>query len=40
MASGMLVVPLDMELMKLAVEGIKKPIATPAAIARKIQRVR
>ncbi len=36
----MLVVPLENELMKLLLEGIKKPIATPIAIAKNIQRVK
>ena len=39
-ASGILVVPLENELMKPAVDGMKYPKPTPIAIARKIQRVK
>ncbi len=39
-ASGMLLVPCEKELMNSELEGIKYPMDTPAAIARKIHRVR
>src|ERR1035437_9202308 len=39
-ASGILVVPLEKELMKPAVDGIKYPKPTPIAMARNIQRVK
>ena len=39
-AKGMLVVPLDIELMNEAVEGIKYPIATPITMAEKIHTVK
>jgi hypothetical protein len=35
-----LVVPLEKELIKLPLEGMKYPIATPTAIARKIHSVK
>lgn len=40
MANGILVVPLEKELTRPDEDGIKKPIDTPIAIARKIQNVR
>jgi hypothetical protein len=40
MAKGILVVQLDMELMKVAVEGTKYPIATPIIMAEKIHTVK
>jgi hypothetical protein len=39
-AKGILVVPVENELIKPDDSGMKYPIATPVAIARKIQRVR
>jgi len=40
MAKGILVVPDEKELIKLADEGTKYPIQTPRAIANNIQRVK
>ena len=40
MASGILVVPDENELIKLDDEGMKQPIATPIAMAKKIHKVR
>jgi hypothetical protein len=40
MASGIFVVPEEKELRNPLLDGIKYPIETPIAIARKIQRVR
>jgi hypothetical protein len=40
MASGMLVVPLEKELMNEDEDGKKYPMATPDAMAKKIQSVR
>jgi hypothetical protein len=40
MANGILVVPSENELIKLEEDGIKYPIDTPIAMARKIQRVK
>lgn len=40
MASGILVVPSDIEFMNAELEGIKYPIPIPVAIAKNIQRVR
>lgn len=40
MARGTLVVPLEKELIKSLLDGIKYPIETPIAIAKNIQRVR
>jgi hypothetical protein len=39
-ANGILVVPLENELIKSALEGIKYPIETPKAIAKNIHRVK
>jgi hypothetical protein len=39
-ANGIFVVPFEKELMKPLLEGIKYPMATPHAMARKIQRVK
>ena len=39
-ANGILVVPLEKELIKLLLEGMKCPTATPIAIARNIQSVK
>jgi hypothetical protein len=40
MANGILVVPLEKELMNVLLEGIKYPILTPKAIAKKIHKVK
>tara|TARA_B110000908_G_C9995603_1_gene331750 strand:+ start:73 stop:318 length:246 start_codon:yes stop_codon:yes gene_type:complete len=40
MANGMLVVPFEKELMNPALSGIKLPMETPKAIARKIHKVK
>ena len=39
MANGILVVPVENELMNVDDDGKKYPIATPTAIAKKIQRL-
>jgi hypothetical protein len=39
-AKGILVVPLEKELMKSPLKGKKLPMATPIAMARNIQRVK
>ena len=40
MANGIFVVPLEKELMNVLLEGIKYPMPTPKAIAKKIHRVK
>jgi hypothetical protein len=39
-ANGIFVVPFDIELMKLVLDGMKCPIPTPISIAKKIHAVR
>jgi hypothetical protein len=39
-ANGIFVVPFEKELINVADEGIKKPIVTPIAMAKKIHKVK